>query len=237
MSDTAANLSTPPGNLPGGDVVLDLALTGFCRGEADILADVAIKLGQGETLVLVGPSGVGKSTLLRIIAGLEARYSGHCTVDGKVSMVFQEPTLLPWRTVRDNLCIVANLEPQEVETLLAEVGLSGRGDDFPGQLSLGQQRRLSLARALAVRPSLLLMDEPFVSLDPALVEDMMTLFARLRVAHGVTTVLVTHSMDEARALGSRIVTLGGSPARIVGDVQNAGAYFQLSASGVISSRS
>ncbi|MFY0661818.1 MAG: ABC transporter ATP-binding protein [Shimia sp.] len=198
---------------------------------------MSLTLKQGETLVLVGPSGVGKSTLLRIIAGLEVGFHGRCSIHGKVSMVFQEPTLLPWRTVRDNLCIVADLEPGEVETLLAEVGLGGRGDDFPGQLSLGQQRRLSLARALAVRPNLLLMDEPFVSLDPALVEDMMTLFARLRVAHEVTTVLVTHSMDEARALGSRIVTLGGSPARIVEDVQNAGAYFQLSASGVISSRS
>lgn len=218
-------------------MVLDLALAGFRRGDTDILTDVAITLGQGETLVLVGPSGVGKSTLLRIIAGLEAGFDGRSHVNGKVSMVFQEPTLLPWRSVSDNLCIVANLAPEEVETLLAEVGLSGREEDFPGQLSLGQQRRLSLARALAVRPSLLLMDEPFVSLDPALVEDMMALFARLRLAHGVTTVLVTHSMEEARALGSRIVTLGGSPARIVEDIQNAGAYFQLSASGVISSRS
>lgn len=209
----------------------------FGRGETPILAEMSLTLKQGETLVLVGPSGVGKSTLLRIIAGLEVGFHGRCSIHGKVSMVFQEPTLLPWRTVRDNLCIVADLVLGEVETLLAEVGLGGRGDDFPGQLSLGQQRRLSLARALAVRPNLLLMDEPFVSLDPALVEDMMTLFARLRVAHEVTTVLVTHSMDEARALGSRIVTLGGSPARIVEDVQNAGAYFQLSASGVISSRS
>ncbi|WP_422054044.1 ABC transporter ATP-binding protein [Shimia sp.] len=216
---------------------MDLYVERFGRGETPILAEMSLTLKQGETLVLVGPSGVGKSTLLRIIAGLEVGFHGRCSIHGKVSMVFQEPTLLPWRTVRDNLCIVADLEPGEVETLLAEVGLGGRGDDFPGQLSLGQQRRLSLARALAVRPNLLLMDEPFVSLDPALVEDMMTLFARLRVAHEVTTVLVTHSMDEARALGSRIVTLGGSPARIVEDVQNAGAYFQLSASGVISSRS
>ncbi|WP_299418631.1 ATP-binding cassette domain-containing protein [uncultured Shimia sp.] len=237
MTENAANLTSPPGTAPGGKAVLDLCVARFGRGETPILAEMALTLKQGETLVLVGPSGVGKSTLLRIIAGLEAAFDGRCQIDGKVSMVFQEPTLLPWRSVRDNLCIVADLEPREVDTLLAEVGLGGRGDDFPGQLSLGQQRRLSLARALAVRPGLLLMDEPFVSLDPALVEDMMTLFARLRGAHGLTTILVTHSMEEARALGSRIVTLGGSPARIVADVQNAGAYFQLSASGVISSRS
>ncbi len=237
MRDSAANLTTPPGTPPGGLPVLDLRLSGFRRGATPILSEVTLTLGQGETLVLVGPSGVGKSTLLRTIAGLEPGFDGQCLVDGTVSMVFQEPTLLPWRSVRDNISLVADLEREEVDTLLAEVGLDGRGQDFPGQLSLGQQRRLSLARALAVRPGLLLMDEPFVSLDPALVEDMMTLFARLRGAHGLTTILVTHAMEEARALGSRIVTLGGSPARIVEDVQNAGAYFQLSASGVISSRS
>jgi len=120
---------------------------------------------------------------------------------------------------------------------LAEVGLSERSEAFPNTLSLGQQRRLSLARAFAIKPDLLLMDEPFVSLDPELVEEMMALFAKLRAAHKVTTIIVTHVESEAKRLASRIVTLGGSPGQIISDVQNNGAYFQLSASGATSSKS
>ena len=131
----------------------------------------------------------------------------------------------------------AAVSKTDVEDALRDVGLGGRGADFPDQLSLGQQRRLALARAFAMRPDLLLLDEPFVSLDPDLVEEMMALFARLRAARKVATILVTHVEDEAKRLASRIVTLGGQPATIVNDVQNEGAYFQLSASGVTSSRS
>ncbi len=100
------------------------------------------------------------------------------------------------------------------------MGLGGRGADFPGQLSLGQQRRLALARAFATRPVLLLMDEPFVSLDPELAGEMMHLFARLRRETGVTTLLVTHVEAEARRLATRVVTLGGPPGRIVADRPN-----------------
>lgn len=152
-------------------------------------------------------------------------------------MVFQEPTLLPWRTVRDNIGVTTGATAAQIDIALEDVGLAGRANDYPAQLSLGQQRRLSLARAFAIKPDLLLLDEPFVSLDPELVDEMMTLFARLRATHNVTTILVTHVAQEAEKLANRIVTLGGSPATIVSDVQNDGAYFQLSASGVTSSRS
>lgn len=212
-------------------------MRGLRYGDVAVLGGIELNVRRRETVALVGPSGVGKSSLLRVIAGLHKDYAGECRLHGKPAMVFQEPTLLPWRVARDNICIATGVTPAAAELALAEVGLQGRGDDFPGQLSLGQQRRLSLARAFAVRPDLLLMDEPFVSLDPALVEEMMVLFARLRAAHGVTTILVTHVEAEAKRLASRIVTLGGSPARITGDVQNRGAYFQLSASGVTSSGS
>jgi NitT/TauT family transport system ATP-binding protein len=104
-------------------------------------------------------------------------------------------------------------------------------------MSLGQQRRLSLARAFGSNPDVMLMDEPFVSLDPDLAEDMMALFARLRAARGLATVLVTHVEAEARMLASRIVALTGRPATLGAERQNKGAYFQLSASGVTSSRS
>ncbi|MGB0439510.1 MAG: ABC transporter ATP-binding protein [Paracoccaceae bacterium] len=216
---------------------LDLDLHGLRIGSKQVLGRIALWVGRSETLALVGPSGVGKTSLLRVIAGLETRFQGRVHVAGARAMVFQEPTLLPWRTLCDNLCIPTGISRAQAMAALDEVGLGDRGQDYPNSLSLGQQRRLSLARAFAVKPDLLLMDEPFVSLDPDLVEDMMQLFVRLRAAHQVTTLLVTHVEAEAQRLASRIVTLGGTPGQIISDVQNKGAYFQLSASGVTSSKS
>ncbi|WP_134012766.1 ABC transporter ATP-binding protein [Litoreibacter halocynthiae] len=217
--------------------VLKLQITSLDFGGLPILGELSLQVKRGETLALVGPSGIGKTSLLRIISGLERDYRGQCHVEGVVAMVFQEPTVLPWRSLRDNICIASGVSVTEADQALADVGLAGREDDFPSQLSLGQQRRLSLARAFAVKPDLLLMDEPFVSLDPELVAEMMELFATLRAAHQVTTILVTHVAKEARKLAGRIVTLGGTPAKVISDVQNKGAYFQLSASGVTSSKS
>ncbi|GGX71612.1 ABC transporter ATP-binding protein [Tateyamaria omphalii] len=218
-------------------LLLDLVVRSLCHDDTPILQDVSLKLARGETLALVGPSGIGKSSLLRVIASLHTAFDGTCVLTGTCAMVFQEPTLLPWRTVWDNIGVTTGADAEQIDAALSEVGLAGRRDDYPGQLSLGQQRRLALARAFAVKPDLLLLDEPFVSLDAELVDEMMTLFARLRATHNVTTILVTHVAQEAEKLASRIVTLGGSPATIVSDVQNDGAYFQLSASGVTSSRS
>lgn len=216
---------------------LDLRITSLAYGDAPILGKLALNVGLGETLALIGPSGVGKTSVLRIIAGLEQGYQGQCAITGRVAMLFQEPTLLPWRTAVENIRIPTGASLGQAQQVLEDVGLAGRANDFPSQLSLGQQRRLSLARAFVVKPDLLLMDEPFVSLDPILVEEMMALFAQLRAAHRVTTILVTHVEDEAKKLASRIVTLGGSPAQVISDTQNKGAYFQLSASGVTSSKS
>lgn len=217
--------------------MLELDITGLALGGTPVLGPIALTVPKGETLALVGPSGIGKTSLLRIIAGLEPGYRGTATTRGTLAMVFQEPTLLPWRTLRDNIRLTARVSAEVAEDALAEVGLGGRGGSFPDRLSLGQQRRLSLARAFALHPALLLMDEPFVSLDPPLVAEMMTLFAQLRARYGVTTILVTHAQEEARKLASRIVTLDGQPAQVTGDVQNKGAYFQLSPSGVTSSGS
>jgi NitT/TauT family transport system ATP-binding protein len=195
--------------------VLSLRLKGLSFDAAPVLGAINLTVRTGETLALVGPSGIGKSSLLRVIAGLEKGYQGNCDVIGKVAMVFQEPTLLPWRNVRDNITVTTGVSSDIAENALHEVGLQGRGDDYPLKLSLGQQRRLSLARAFAVRPALLLMDEPFVSLDPSLVAEMMTLFRTLRDTHKVATIIVTHVEEEARALADRVVTLAGSPAAIV----------------------
>lgn len=204
-----------------GSPVLDLRLRGLSYGGQPILKDIDLTVPRGQTVALVGPSGIGKSSLLRIFAGLERNYTGACHVAGKTAVVFQEPTLLPWRNLRDNITITTGATQAEADTALTEVGLAGRAEEYPNRLSLGQQRRLSLARAFAVKPGLLLLDEPFVSLDPALVDEMMTLFTTLRAAHQVTTVLVTHVEAEARRLADRIVTLAGSPAQISGDIANA----------------
>ena len=197
--------------------MLDLRIDSLDIRQTAVLGSIDLSIFKGETAALVGPSGVGKTTLLRIIAGLEKTYQGQCRVDGRVSVVFQEPTLLPWRTVMDNICIPTGIDDTAALAVLNDVGLDDRAHDFPNALSLGQQRRLALARAFAVKPDLLLMDEPFVSLDPALVDEMMTLFIKLRDAHDVTTIIVTHVQSEAERLANRIITLGDAPARIISD--------------------
>lgn len=200
-----------------GPEVLALEMPGLALGGTPILGPLALRVAAGETVVITGPSGIGKSTLLRVILGLLPHEGGRLAVHGRAAAVFQEPTLLPWRSARANLEVTAGVDRPAAEAALAEVGLAGKGALFPGQLSLGQQRRLALARAFAVRPALLVMDEPFVSLDPALACEMMTLFDRLRAESGAATLLVTHVEAEARRLGSRLVRLGGRPARIVED--------------------
>lgn len=199
---------------PAAEPALRLDLQGLSLGGRPVLGALAFDLHAGETLALTGPSGIGKTSLLRILAGLERGFDGRVTLPGRVAYVFQEPTLLPWRTLRQNLCLTTGISSGEAEAALAEVGLAGLDDRYPGQTSLGQQRRLSLARAFAVRPDVLLMDEPFVSLDPTLVEEMMTLFERLRAARPVASVLVTHVAAEAQRLATRHIQLGGQPARI-----------------------
>ncbi|MGH1413427.1 MAG: ABC transporter ATP-binding protein [Pelagimonas sp.] len=198
----------------GRPVVARVALQGLTLAGRDVLGKVAFELRQGETVALTGPSGVGKTSLLRVMAGLEKRNRGDVDCPKNIAFVFQEPTLLLWRNLLDNLCIPLGISTTKAEKALDEVGLAGRGDTFPGQLSLGQQRRLSLARAFAADPELLLMDEPFVSLDDSLADDMMTLFEDLRTGRTITTMIVTHSKREAARLSDRVLTLTGSPAQL-----------------------
>lgn len=179
-----------------------------------MLDSLALAVEAGETVAVTGPSGVGKTTLLRIVAGLHSGWQGQMERPDRIAMVFQEPTLLPWRDLVANLTIPAGCSRKDALRWLDEVGLGGMAERLPKSLSLGQQRRLALARAWAAEPELLLMDEPFVSLDPVLSAEMMALFERLRAARPVATLLVTHAPDEARRLAGRTIRLEGAPARI-----------------------
>lgn len=183
-------------------------------GPLEILGRISLQIGPGETLAVSGPSGIGKSTLLRILAGLDADFSGTVEGSDRVAFVFQEPTLLPWRSARANITLTTCVSDEEANRALEEVGLAGLGDRFPQKLSLGQRRRLSLARAFAAKPSLLLMDEPFVSLDPDIAEEMLTLTERLLAPARIATVLVTHTQTEAQRLATRSYRLAGHPATL-----------------------
>lgn len=182
---------------------------------AVILGPLQLRVASGETVALTGPSGAGKTTLLRVLAGLHRNWRGVLHLPGRVAMVFQEPVLLPWRTAVQNICLTAACAPEAALTALAEVDLADKAMAYPGMLSLGQQRRLALARAFAARPEVLLMDEAFVSLDAALADEMMALFERLRAARPLATVLVTHDRAEAARLADRVLLLSGRPAQLV----------------------
>jgi NitT/TauT family transport system ATP-binding protein len=187
----------------------------------EVIADIAFTLGPGEVGALVGPSGCGKTTMLRIIAGLDDDFEGAVERprNGTLGMVFQEPRLLPWRTVEDNVRLVApNADEAKLAQLFDILELSAHRGLYPGELSLGLARRVALARAFAIDPDLLLLDEPFVSLDDALAARLREELAILIDRRTVTTLLVTHDIAEAVELADRIFLLSARPARILAEV-------------------
>jgi NitT/TauT family transport system ATP-binding protein len=190
-------------------------------GALQVLGALAFSLGHGEVVALVGPSGCGKTTLLRIIAGLDRDFEGSIGLPahGTLGMVFQEPRLLPWRTVELNVRLAA---PQATDAALDQLfetlGLTAHRHHFPGELSLGLARRVALARAFAVEPDLLLLDEPFVSLDDALAARLREELALLVNRRPITTLLVTHNVDEALGLADRLLLLSPSPTHIAAEL-------------------
>jgi len=197
------------------------AYTNAAGERHDVLGEVRFQLGAGEVGVLLGPSGCGKSTMLRLIAGLDRDYEGRVArPDGaRIGMVFQEPRLLPWRSVEDNVRLAA---PQADETTLAALfgilELTAHRSHFPGELSLGLARRVALARAFAVEPDFLILDEPLASLDQALAARLRDQIATLVDSRSVTTLLVTHDIDDAVRLGDRLFLLSPRPARLLDSV-------------------
>ena len=186
-----------------------------------VLGELNFALAGGEVAALVGPSGCGKTTLLRIIAGLDRDYQGivrlpeHC----RLGMVFQEPRLLPWRSVEANVRLAApEATDATLDALFQTLGLAAHRSHYPGELSLGLARRVALARAFAVAPDLLVLDEPFVSLDATLAARLREELAELVRSRPVTTLLVTHDVDEAIGLADRLFLLSASPARVLAEV-------------------
>ena len=172
---------------------------------------------------IVGPSGCGKTTTLRMILGLDKEYEGSIQLpgDGPVAAVFQEPRLLPWRTVEQNIRLVLpkSREQDSLDDLFAVLGLTDLRDFYPNQLSLGLARRVALARAFVLRPQLLVLDEPFVSLDESTAQRLRILLLDLWQARPTTILMVTHNAEEAAALADRILVFSERPARIVQTIE------------------
>ncbi|MGB6175552.1 MAG: ATP-binding cassette domain-containing protein, partial [Methylocella sp.] len=185
-----------------------------------VLHDVAFSLRKGEICALLGPSGCGKTMLLRVISGLDSDFEGRIALPSphRIGMVFQEPRLLPWRSVAQNLRLCGSSSENDLAEIVAALRLSKHLDHFPGELSLGLARRVAIARAFAVKPDLLLLDEPFVSLDTALAAQLREELLALVLKRKATTLIVTHNVAEAISLADRIIVLSAAPGRILADL-------------------
>ena len=207
-------------------------------GRSVALAETDLKIATGDFVALVGPSGCGKSTILRLVGSLLRPTSGVVLVKGReagavpvrIGMAFQNPTLLPWLSIRDNVMLPLKIVPpfrqefrakrkgefrDRAEALLAQVGLAGRGDRYPWQLSGGMLQRASLCRALIHEPELLMLDEPFGALDQFTREELWVIMQDLWMTRRPTVLLVTHDLKEAGYLANRICVMRPGPGRIV----------------------
>ena len=205
----------------------------------EVLSDIAFTLAEGDVAAFVGPSGCGKTTMLRILAGLDRGFEGtiNGAAPGRIGMVFQEPRLLPWRTAEANVRLAApDASESKLTELFAILELAPHRSHYPGELSLGLARRVALARAFAVDPALLILDEPFVSLDQALAVRLRAELATLVDRRRVTTILVTHDVEDAVWLADRIFLLAGRPTRIAAELTVPGRRGERTAAEIAATR-
>ena len=190
------------------------------------IADLNLTLKSGEFICLVGPSGCGKTTLLNVIADLDNDYQGNIGLSQqssqpKIGYIFQNPRLLPWRTVRENIELVVDdpLSIHIIDNLLELMQLTASQHVYPERLSLGMSRRVSITRAFAVDPDLLLMDEPFVSLDAPTARQVRALLLSLWQQRPHTVLFVTHDLREAITLADRLIFLSASPMSVISEIR------------------
>jgi NitT/TauT family transport system ATP-binding protein len=214
-----------------------LEVIGLTRtyGSHQAIKDVSLQVADGELVTIVGPSGCGKSTLMRCIAGLLAPTAGQVVLNGtpvtrvpdRLGVVFQDysRSLYPWMSVADNVALPLRrtirrraARREAALTALESVGLAGFEGRYPWQLSGGMQQRVAIARALAYDPVLLLMDEPFGSVDAQTREDLEDLVLRVRAERNITILLVTHDIDESVYTGDRVIVLSPNPGRVRAEV-------------------
>lgn len=211
------------------NLAINITRKQFASNGIVALRNLEFTISSGEFVALVGPSGAGKSTILNIIGGLDRDYDGDVLVNdqtlrdcsmhpARIGYVFQEPRLMPWLTVIQNVELVLDGERDRRSRALEmidQVELNGRAESYPGQLSGGMQRRIALARAFAMRPNLLLMDEPFVSLDEPTAQRLRGHLLSLWQALRPTVVFVTHNLLEALTLADQVMFLSASPGKMI----------------------
>ncbi len=194
-------------------------------GSEQVLEGVSLKVRRGEAVGIVGPNGCGKTTLLRIIAGLEEPDKGRVAVNGRLGLVPQDNLLLPWRTLRSNLELalkLSGIEGRKAEERIARVsrllGIEEHLDKYPSKVSGGTARKTAIARALALEPDILLLDEPYTGLDVASIASLQEALQRLRRNSGISMIIVSHQLDELVEIADRIYILTHRPARVKGVV-------------------
>jgi sulfonate transport system ATP-binding protein len=216
------------------------------------LQNINLELAIGETCAIIGPSGCGKSSFLKVLAGIITNFDGTVEINGepvmpqqqKIGFIPQNYGLLPWKNVYENICLGVKIKHKNnaedkgtLALLMQQLGLGGLESRYPGELSGGQQQRVALARAFLLKPDLLLMDEPFSALDAMTREEIQDIFLHVWRKYSVSTILVTHYVEEAVYLGQKIVIMSAFPGRVsqvidnplfgVEDIRNHQDFFRL----------